>query len=317
MTLFTADVIRKLDRLEIVARKQLHGRLNAQRIVRRRGGSTEFADHRAYIPGDDLRYVDWSIYMRSGELFLKQFEAEEDVELLLLLDRSRSMVTRTGDDPKAAARRPSSSADLSMSSGRHPSKLDQGRLLCGALGYVSLATLDAVRLVSFDRSPRQSREAYRGRGLAHQLLDEIEHLEPGSEATDLVTSLEGVLTQRRGRGVAVLVSDLNLPPRQLDEALRRVRAARWQPFVLHLVDPEDRAPPVRGRTILVDAETGRSRKVAVTRKLLDGYRTFLERRDELLRQCANRNSAGYARVPVQQPFESVILELLRHRGLVR
>lgn len=301
-TLFQSDVLRKLARLEVVARKQLEGRRRGQRDVYRRGGTVEFADHRAYVPGDDLRYVDWNIYRRLGQLFVKQYEAEEDIELLLFVDRSASMVARPD-----------------RGEGGIPSKLDYARLLAGALGYVALSTLDAVRLVAFDDSPaRGLRGPWRGKGNAHAFLGELEELTAGeATSTRLLGAVETGLPPGRGRGVAVLISDLFAEERQLDLALARLRSRRWQPFVVHVTDASERTPEISGRMMLVDAESGRRREVLVTRGLIERYSAHLERRAQRLAEVARRHESGFARVTTAMPFEKVILELLRRRGLVR
>jgi uncharacterized protein (DUF58 family) len=298
-SVFSTDVLRRLARLQVVARKQLGGFRRGNRDVYRRGGSVEFADHRQYMPGDDLRYLDWNIYVRLGQLFTKQYEAEDDIELLLFVDRSRSMEAHPGPRPP-----------------ERPSKLLQAQLLAGALGYIALANLDAVRVLPFDGAGMRPRPVIRGKALVRSLLTEIEGLEVGEEVTDLLGAVEAGLPPGRGRGPAVLLSDCFAPEHAMDRALGLLRARAWQPHVIHLVDAAERSPPLQGRVRLVDAERGSSREVVITPQLLSRYRAFLERRTQRLRALCMRHEAGYARVPTDVPFEDVVLELLRRRGLV-
>src|SRR5262249_30072316 len=123
--LFDEGFLKKLEYLAIVSRKVFAGRVRAERRSRKTGAGIEFADHRDYAPGDDIRYLDWALYGRAGKLLLRLFEEEEDLHVYLLLDASASM--RTG----------------------HPPKLDQAMKLAAALAYVTLANLDRVSIVPF------------------------------------------------------------------------------------------------------------------------------------------------------------------------
>src|SRR5262245_33606748 len=91
MSLFGPDFLRKLEYLDVVAKKILSGRIKAERMSMRRGTSVEFEDHRSYAVGDDLRFLDWNIWGRLEEFFLKLYKEEENLQLTVLLDTSRSM----------------------------------------------------------------------------------------------------------------------------------------------------------------------------------------------------------------------------------
>ena len=142
-------------------------------------------------------------------------------------------------------------------------------------------------------------------------------MQPGTRPTALAKGIESALPSGRGRGVAVLASDLFADESELEAAVVRLRSRRWQPIVLHIVDAQQRQPKLGGRMLFEDAETGRRKEVAVTRRLLAGYASFLERREVRLSECCARHESAYVRVTTGQPFETVILDLLRRRGLVR
>src|SRR5215468_8696574 len=123
--LFDEGFLKKLEYLAIVSRKVFAGRLRAERRSRKTGAGIEFADHRDYAPGDDIRYLDWNIYGRMDKLLLRLFEEEEDLHVYLLLDASASM--RTG----------------------RPPKLEYPKKVTAALSYVALANLDRVSILPF------------------------------------------------------------------------------------------------------------------------------------------------------------------------
>src|ERR1700731_262214 len=125
MPLFGSDFLKKLEYLSLVSRRVFRGSLLAQRRTLQFGSGIEFADHREYTPGDDLRYLDWNVYARHGELLLKRFQEEEDLHVYFLLDCSSSM--GFGD----------------------PVKFDYARQVAAALGYIALADLDRVSVVAF------------------------------------------------------------------------------------------------------------------------------------------------------------------------
>src|SRR5262245_48585136 len=154
--LFDDDFLDTLEYLHIIARKILSGQMKAERRSRQKGVSVEFADHRPYSPGDDFRFIDWNVFFRTENLFLKLFEEEEDLYIYLLLDCSGSV-------------------DFGM-----PYKFHYLRRLAAAIGYLGLAGLDRVFVLPFSESlPRGagSMLTARGKGKVFRLLHFLENLE--------------------------------------------------------------------------------------------------------------------------------------------
>src|SRR6266498_3983375 len=135
---FDEQFLKKLEYLYVVAKKVFVGRLRAERRSRKTGSGVEFADHRNYAAGDDLRYLDWSVYGRLDKLLLRLFEEEEDLHIYLLIDASTSM--------------------------RENGKLDYAAAVCAALAYVGLAKLDRVSIVPFGGAERDRLPPSRGKG---------------------------------------------------------------------------------------------------------------------------------------------------------
>src|SRR5256885_917489 len=174
MPLFDSDFLKKLEYLSIVSRRVFRGSLLAQRRTMQFGSGIEFADHREYTAGDDLRYLDWNIYARHGELLLKRFQEEEDLHVYFLLDCSRSMGFAGGK------------------------KFDLARQLTAALAYIALADLDRISVIAFADRIIDSFPLTRGKARILPLLDFLEGLEPQGSDTEVAQSI-GEFVRRKQR----------------------------------------------------------------------------------------------------------------------
>lgn len=288
--LFDKDFQRRLDYLAVVSRRLFSGQLRADRRTRRTGSGIEFADHRDYAPGDDLRYLDWSVYGRSEKLLLKLFEEEEDLTVYLLVDCSGSM----GFGPRR--------------------KLDHALRLAAALAYVSLANLDRVGLIGFSSSASRRLAPGRGRGRIFKVFEFLRSLEASGE-TSLANAARSLGAENKRRGVAIILSDL-YDPAGFERGLNAVRYQRFEPMIVHLTDPADADPRDRGDVTLVDSETGDSREVTLSAELIARYKnTHTAWREEILGVCRSRQ-VPFVTADVTEPFEDQVLELFRRAGLV-
>src|SRR5579872_3066200 len=222
---FDQAFLKKLEYLHVVARKVFAGRLRADRRSRKTGSGVEFADHRDYAPGDDLRYLDWSVYGRMDRLLLRLFEQEEDLYIYLLIDASASM--RVGESPE-----------------RPGGKLRYAAQVAAALAYVGLANLDRVSLLAFGGGLRERLPPTRGKGQIFKMLDFLSGLEPRGE-TELSAALSAFVHQSRRRGVVVVISDC-YDPQGYEEGLNLLRYHRFEPSVIQVVDPREANPALRG-----------------------------------------------------------------------
>src|SRR5690606_14752125 len=194
---FDEAFLRKLEQLELIARKIFRGLLRGERTTAQRGRGLEFSDFRHYWPGDDFRHVDWNIFSRLDQLFLKLHASEEDVTLHLIVDTSASMAF--GEPPK----------------------FDHARRLAAALGYIALNNLDRVGVSAFADGLGASLAPIKARHQLHRLLAFLGAL-TCSGATRLGTALRDFTARARSPGLVILVSDLlgALEVREGIEALR-------------------------------------------------------------------------------------------------
>lgn len=286
--LLDSETLRQLERLRMSHLDALIGGVTGERAARERRPGIEFDDYRAYVPGDDLRSIDWNVYGRLGEPFVKVAPSEGRVSLALLVDVSRSMASGSGV------------------------KLDHARRLAAALGAVALLAADSVSVWALADGRAEPGPVLVGRRALPALVDRLERLEAGT-GTDLPASVAAFAPA--GADVAVLVSDLAVDPAQ-EAALDDLAAAVRVGAVAHVVDPEEARPQLTGAVELQDAETGRRVPLDVTRAVRERYaQLFAERTEGLRARCAR---SGVAYLPA--PVDVTPVELLASRaagGLLR
>ena len=295
MPLLDEEFVAKIKGLELVSRKIIAGQRKGERRSKRRGQSTEFADYRPYVAGDDLRFLDWNIYGRLDRLFLKLFEEEEDLWLHILIDRSRSM--RFGE----------------------PDKFLYARRVAAALGTIALQGTDRVRVASFAGGLRPVIGPASGRRQIPRLLDALERLETDDEGTtDLARSCREFAMARRPSGIVVFLSDF-FDRCGFEGALRYLLSggSRSEIYLLHVLASEETDPPLSGDLKLLDCEDGLDADVSMSPALLGAYRRKLEAFRGEIRDFAARRGMHYAFAPTAVPFDLLILDHLRRRGLLR
>jgi uncharacterized protein (DUF58 family) len=297
--LFDDSFLKKLEYLYIVSKKVFAGRLRAERRTKKTGSGVEFADHRDYAAGDDFRYIDWKIYGRSDRLLLRLFEEEEDLNIYLLLDASRSMVGGL------------------HAAGQGPvlSKLAYAQQVVAALGYVGLCNLDRVSVIPFAGQLSMGLPPTRGKSRIFKLFEHLRGVKADGQ-TDLTASLGGFVHRYKRRGLAVVLSDF-FDPKGYAEGLNFLRYHRFEPMVIQVVDPVDFSPELRGDLSLVDCETGTEREVTITAKLLEAYLAEHERYCAELLEFCTRSQIPYFRADTAVPFDELVLKIFRAGGFVK
>jgi uncharacterized protein (DUF58 family) len=260
----TPEVLAILDRMTLPSRRPVLGDAG-QRRSRRTGGSVEFADFRAYVPGDDFRRVDWNAYARHERLIVRLHSADEDVTLTLWIDTSASM--GYGD----------------------PSKLRAAASLAGALGDVALGADDRVCVASFASSASILTPRLRGRSATHRLWTSHPGLSTGG-ITDF--GAIGRSATRTAPGIAVVISDFLSHPGP-EAALAALRGAGQEPALVRFLSRQEVEPDLRGDLRLVDAETRAAVEVTVTPATIAAYRRRLADRTDELRSLAARHRARF------------------------
>lgn len=289
--LFDDEFQRKLDYLAMVSRRVFSGAMRAERRTKKTGSGVEFADHRDYAPGDDIRYLDWSAYQRFDRLLIRLYEEEEDLAIYFILDTSASMAFGDAE------------------------KLRHAKRLCAALAYVGLANLDRITVVTATDEISGRMPSTRGKARIFRIFRFLRGMRAEGE-TDLGEAMKTFVAQHKRRGLAVLISDL-YDPAGFERGINVLRYNRFDPFVLHIVDPREARPELRGDVRVYDCESGEEREVTVTAKVLERYGQAYEEYLEEVRRFCTARQVSYFRADVSVPFDELILRVFRRGGFLR
>ncbi len=297
--LFDSAFLASLAKLELLARKHHASDQSAERRARRLGASLEYADHRNYAFGDDPRRIDWNIYGRLDRLFVKLYEAEQDLPVHFLVDASASM--RWRPEEKATPR----------------SKFDQARRLAAALSHIALTRLDRVNLHRFTGESVVDVGSMRGRGQFHKVLDFLRETPPEkTSAPSLEKCLQLFAQRQKRRGMVFLLSDL-FDPAGFERGLAVLRHHHFEVEVLQILDPAELDPALRGDLRLLDCETGRPLDVTAQPGLVRKYREAIRRYCESAETFCRQRAFGYLRLTCDQSFEDIVLRILREERVLR
>ena len=289
--LLSPELLAKLEKMELVSRKIFRGRMKGERRSRRKGQSVEFADFRSYVPGDDLRFIDWNTYARLERLFLKMFLEEEDLHFYAVVDASPSM-------------------DFGV-----PTKLHYAKQLAAALGFVALVRGDRVKVQTLGRASGLAAPVLRGRRSLWRMLDLLESCQP-EPSLSFSDGLKQFCLQNSGKGIVVVISDL-MDKQGYEAGLRYLLAQNFDIYVVHLLSTAELDPDLQGDLRLIDCEDGDVAEVTITGPLLKGYKETLGAFVASARDFCNRRGIVYLTARNQVPVEHLVTGYLRQRGLVR
>jgi uncharacterized protein (DUF58 family) len=281
--------VSKLGGIEVITEGVVEGFLTGLHRSPRRGFSVEFAEHRMYQPGDELRYVDWKILGRNDRLYVKQFEEETNLRAMVVCDVSRSMAW-TGDPEKVL------------------SKLAYAQRLIAALSLILVRQRDAAGLIAFDDDVRTVLPPRARLSHWRQLVRLLAGLEAGL-GTAAEPALRRVMSQLRRRGLVVFVSDLLLDRDLALKALRFLRHRGHQVLVLHVMDPAELALGGPAEARFEDPETKRA-VVLRPRDWAGAYSETVRHVVGEWRLACRRHGIRYHRVTTDTPFGVVLREAL-------
>ncbi len=299
--LFDEEFQRKLEYLALVSKRVFTGAMKAERRTKKTGSGVEFADHRDYAPGDDFRYLDWNAYQRFDRLLVRLFEEEEDLAIYFIVDNSHSMAFGGGV-----------SGDGGPGVGK---KLRYGKQLAAALAYVGLANLDRISIVTAGASLTGRMEPTRNKRRIFRVFEFLRRIDAEGD-TDLGAAMRTFVAQHKRRGLAVLISDL-YDPAGFEQGINVLRYNKFEPFVLHVVDPRDARPELRGDVVIYDCETGDEREVTVTDKVLSRYADAYDKYLARVQRFCVKKQVSYFLADVDVPFDELILRVFRRGGFLR
>jgi len=285
------DFLAELERLFLISRQVLAGKLRAERRTKKRGSGLEFAEHREYNMGDDFRHIDWNLYGRLEKLFVRLYEEEEDIPVYVMFDVSASMLEGT------------------------PIKAVHAFRIAASLAYVALAHLDRATMLPFTAAMEQLQPPGRGKGRMFKMFHNIRNARLGG-VTDLVQATRSFVFRRPRRGQVILISDF-LTAEGYEEAINLLRYHRYRVIVVQVLSPQEIAPKLSGDLELMDVETGQTRSITVTANLLRAYMAELQKYTDGLRTFCQDHAIPYFLSPTDQPLETLMLDVFRKGGFLK
>jgi len=280
----------RLDQLDVMSRKLLAGKLKGERRSKRRGQSVEFADYRNYVIGDDLRFIDWNIYGRLDRLFLKLFMEEEDLSLYILVDVSKS-------------------CDYG-----NPNKALYLKRVAAALGYIGLVNYNRVNVVAMGSGIVAETGAMRGRKRVAQMIDFVSKLQPTGESRFAAACKRFALANRQ-KGVLVVLSDFYIKD-GFETGLKYLAGGKYDLFAVQCLSPQEIEPDLQGDLKLKDIEDNDTAEVSITQPLLKQYKSNLNAYCLALKDYVTRRGGTYLFSSTSVPFDTLVLNYLRERGLL-
>jgi uncharacterized protein (DUF58 family) len=281
----------RLDSLDVLSRKILQGKLHGERRSKRRGQSVEFADYRPYVAGDDLRFLDWNIYGRLEQLFLKLFLEEQDLTVHIVADGSASM------------------------SLGEPSKELFIKKLTAALGYVSLVNNNRVTISFFADGLKGQLANMRGRNYLNKMAEYLLTTECDGPS-DFDSSCRQLAAGRIGSGVMIVLSDF-LFKDGYDSGLRRLIGNRYDLYAIQVLSAQELSPDLSGELKLIDIEDADVAEITVSAALAKYYKRNVTAYCNELRSFCTRRGAVYVLAKSADSVESLVLNYLRRIRLLR
>jgi uncharacterized protein (DUF58 family) len=281
------EVIRQVARLDLRAKFIVQGFLTGLHNSPFQGFSVEFSEHRKYVPGDDLKDLDWNVYAKTGRYYVKKYRAETNMSGYLVMDLSKSM---------------------GYTYRQELTKFEYGICLAAALAYMMIHQQDPVGLVTFDTKLRTVLPPKSKRSQLGTMLSVLANLQPTGE-TDIAGALNQVAALAKGKALVMLFSDLLTDPAEVIRSLYRLRHAGHEVILFHILDEAEVHFPFSGRIEFEDPESDDKVQVnadGIKQDYLNGLNEF---REHFKRECGLAN-VDYVPMDTSVGFDKALLEYL-------
>jgi uncharacterized protein (DUF58 family) len=280
-------VLARIGNLDLLARNVVDGFINGLHRAPHFGASIDFAEHRGYVAGDDIRRVDWRLYARTDKYFVKQYDADTNTNFSVLLDISKSMMFGSGG----------------------VTKIEYARYLAACLGYMAHRQRDRVGIVTFDEEV----VTYVPPSAKHfdVMLHTLDRAEP-VRAGRLRAPLEKIAEHFKRRSIVALISDLYEEPDEILEAVKPYRSLGNDIMVFHVLDPAELDFPYRDASRFQDLESGEEIPI-VPESLLEQYRQLIAAHIEALRTKFSEIRVDYMLVNTARPLDDALFNYLANR----
>ncbi len=290
-SLLENNVLSRLEKMRLSPRRRLTNRSRGEHHASKGGTSTEFVDYRDYVPGDDVRYVDWNIFARLERPYVKLYRHEEEMHVVCIIDASSSMQV--------------------------DGKFERARQLAAAFGLMGLMNVERVSAFACNHVGKEPvfLPPCTGRVSRRRLFDFLENIEGGGDFP-INESVEAVLRRHRGRGIAIVLSDF-LTFGDLERPLNMLFSAGLEVFAVQILAPGEIHPEITGDVRLIDCESGHSIDVSSAGDLLGIYEEHRAALEEELGILCRQRSGRFLSISSRDPLDWVLFDLLRRKGWVR
>ena len=285
--LFDKEFFQKLNRLKLAMNIRIDKGMSGARKSSAKGSSVEFSDFREYIPGDDIRRIDWNVYGRLDKLFIKQFMEEKEAFYHIFVDSSASM--NFGEKKKS----------------------DMALKLAAVFVWLVQKQLDHVEILTLSDGRLDRTSPITGRSSFARMLDELEKVSFGG-----TTGINEAISRAKinGRGVTIIISDF-LDPEGIDEAIKFLIFKRQEVMLLQVLAHEEIEFDEEGTFAIKDMETSDEVRVTMSRQTIKNYQKTLESHNQKIQRLAKKYGCAYMQITSDEDIEKVVFETMKQKGI--
>lgn len=285
--LFDKEFFQKLNRLKLAMNIRIDKGMSGARKSSAKGSSVEFSDFREYIPGDDIRRIDWNVYGRLDKLFIKQFMEEKEAFYHIFVDSSASM--NFGEKKKS----------------------DMALKLAAVFVWLVQKQLDRVEILTLSDGRLDRTSPITGRSSFARMLDELEKVSFGG-----TTGINEAISRAKinGRGVTIIISDF-LDPEGIDEAIKFLNFKRQEVMLLQVLAHEEIEFDEEGTFAIKDMETSDEVRVTMSRQTIKNYQKTLESHNQKIQRLAKKYGCAYMQITSDEDIEKVVFETMKQKGI--
>jgi uncharacterized protein (DUF58 family) len=281
-------ILARIGNLELLAKTVVDGFINGLHRAPFFGASIDFAEHRGYVPGDDIRRVDWKLYARTDRYYVKQYEADTNTNFTLLVDVSKSM---------------------SFTSGESPSKLEYAAYLGACLGYLSTRQRDRVGIITFDDDiVRHVPPSAKHFDMVLHTLDQAKAEKPGR----LAAPLQKMAEHFKRRGILLLMSDFYDDPDAILDAVKPLRFLGNDLIVFHILDRQEIEFDYKDASAFEDLES-REQVPVVPDSFRKQYRALIKAHIDSLAEKFSEHRIDYAQITTSEPLDAALFKYMSMR----
>ncbi len=309
------DVLAKISRLELRARMVVEGFVSGMHRSPYHGYSVEFAAHREYVPGDDIRHIDWRLFARGDRLYIKQYEEETNLRAHILLDCSKSMGYREHATPPSPPLSRGGENESSLRGGwggSRMSKFDYACTVAASLVYLLLNQQDSCGLVLFDHAIRDQVPPASSPAQVSSIIELIERQRP-DHTTDIKMLPAQLADQLRQRGLIILISDLLADADDIISGLQQLRHGRQDLIVLQVLDHDELTFPFEHNTLFEGLEDPEIRLLTDPQSLRAAYLRVVGDFESRIRASCVNNRIDYRLLSTRDPLDAALTAFLAAR----